>query len=101
MKQSKITVTQFIKENQIALKDMGAKKIGLFGSFVKNKQNTKSDIDILVTFSKGKKTYKNFIKLAYFLEDSLGREVDLVTEESLSPYLKPSILKEVEYVFTN
>jgi hypothetical protein len=37
------------------------------------------------------------MKLAFFLEDLLGREVDLVTVESLSPHIGPHILKEVEY----
>ncbi|MBI5664740.1 MAG: hypothetical protein HZC49_06605 [Nitrospirae bacterium] len=42
--------------------------------------------------------FKNFIHLAYLLEDVLHRKVELITPESLSPYLKPHILKEIEYV---
>ncbi|MBI5327582.1 MAG: hypothetical protein HZB80_04750 [Deltaproteobacteria bacterium] len=41
---------------------------------------------------------KDFIHLAFFLEDLLHRKVELVTPESISPYIKPQILKEVEYV---
>jgi predicted nucleotidyltransferase len=47
---------------------------------------------------RGKKNFRNFIHLAFFLEDLLNRKVELVTPESLSPYLKPNILKEIEYV---
>jgi predicted nucleotidyltransferase len=43
-------------------------------------------------------TYRNFINLAYFLEDNLERKVDLQTTDSLSPYIGPRILREVEYV---
>jgi len=79
------------------IKDFGVKKIGLFGSFTKDRQNNESDIDFLVEFIPGKKNFKNFIHLAFFLEDLLKRRVELVTIESLSPYLKPRILEEVEY----
>jgi uncharacterized protein len=49
----------------------------------------------------GEKTFDNFINLAFFLEDILGRKVDLITKESLSPYIGPRILQEVEYVSLN
>ena len=67
-------------------------------SFVKNQQTADSDIDFIVEFEKEKKTYKSFIKLAFFLEELLGRKVDLLTNKSLSPYLGPQILKETENV---
>jgi predicted nucleotidyltransferase len=38
--------------------------------------------------------------LAFFLEETLGRKVELVTPESLSPYIGPHILREVEYAST-
>ena len=75
----------------------GVKRIGIFGSFAKRKQKKDSDVDVLVEFEEGKKTYRNFIKLVYFLEELLGRRVELITPEGLSPYIKPHILKEIEY----
>jgi len=51
----------------------------------------------LVEFEKGKKTFRNFIDLAYFLEALFKKRVDLVTTEALSPYIGPHILEEVEY----
>lgn len=57
-----------------------------------------SDIDLLVEFEPGKKTFDNFIHLIFLLEDNLKRRVELVTPESLSPHLRPYLLKEVEYV---
>ncbi len=56
-----------------------------------------SDVDILVDFDPSKKTFGNFMNLAFFLEDIFGRKVDLVTTESLSPHIGPRILDEVEY----
>ena len=38
-----------------------------------------------------------FIKLSFLLEDLFGRPVEIVTPESLSPYLGPHILREVAY----
>ncbi|MCC5946571.1 MAG: nucleotidyltransferase domain-containing protein, partial [Bernardetiaceae bacterium] len=52
----------------------GVSKIGLFGSFARSEQHSDSDIDFWVEFLEGKKTYKNFINLAYFLDDITGRK---------------------------
>jgi predicted nucleotidyltransferase len=69
------------------------KRIGLFGSYVRGEQTKKSDIDILVEFQTA--TYDNFINLAFFLENLFGKEVDVVTTKSVSPYLAPFIKREV------
>jgi len=74
------------------------KEIGIFGSFVKGKQSTKSDIDILVAFEKGHKDFFNFMRLKYYLEELLGLKVDLVIKEAVKPGLKERIFAEVEYV---
>ena len=80
------------------LHDFGVNAIGIFGSFSRDQANEQSDIDILVEFNTEKKTFDNFIETCFLLENVLGRKVELVTEESLSPYLKPYIMKELEYV---
>ena len=96
--QTKKEVSTIILSHKKEIKSFGVKRIGLFGSFVKGKQKRESDIDLLVEFMQGKKNFRNFICLAFLLEDLLHRKVELVTPESLSPYLKPNILKEIEYV---
>jgi len=73
------------------------KRIGLFGSYVRGEERKKSDIDILVEFEKGKKTFDNYMGLALFLEDLLSLKVDLVIRENIKTLLKPYILKKVEY----
>ncbi|QEJ99084.1 nucleotidyltransferase family protein [Treponema phagedenis] len=95
---AKKEIFNFLEYNKNILQSYGVKKIGLFGSYVRNQQNKKSDIDILVEFHTNKKNYTNFINLVYYLEDNLNTKVDLLTVESLSPYIGNRILNEVEYV---
>ena len=88
---------RLIAEHQNEIKQFGVKRCGLFGSYVRDQHTSGSDIDILVGFEPDQKTFDNFMGLAFFLEDLFGRKVDLVTAESLSPYIGPYILNEVEY----
>ena len=69
------------------------KRIGLFGSFARGEEKETSDVDIMVEFEQP--TFDNFMKLAFFLEDLLGRKVELVTPDSLSPYIAPYVKDEV------
>lgn len=78
-------------------KNYHVKNIGVFGSFVKNKQTQKSDIDIIVEFEKGHKDFFNYMRLKYYLEDLLGRKVDLVIKDAVKPQLKEVIFNEVIY----
>lgn len=84
-------------ENEGRIKEYGVKKIGLFGSYVRNRQKRKSDVDILVEFEKEKITFDNYMHLKFFLEDLFGCKVDLVILDDLKRQLKPYILREVEY----
>jgi len=52
---------------------------------------------LTVEFEEGKKNFDNFINLAFYLEELLGRKVDLLTPESISQYIKPYMEKEVIY----
>lgn len=87
----------FLVKHKARLREYGVKRCGVFGSFARGQQTDSSDIDILVEFEPGNKSFDNFMQLAFFLEDTLGRRVELVTPESLSPYIGPRILGEVEY----
>ena len=80
------------------LHSLGVMGIGLFGSFSRDSATEQSDVDLLVKFEPDKKTFDNFIDACFLLEKKLGRKVELVPEESLSPYLKPYIMKEIEDV---
>lgn len=95
--QTKEQVLTLLREQQPELRRLGVKRYGLFGSFMRNESHDQSDVDILVEFEPGQKTFDHFMQLAFFLEDLFGRKVDLITPESLSPHIGPHILREVEY----
>jgi len=76
----------------------GVERLELFGSFARDEGGPESDVDFLVRFRPGQKTYDNFLALSALLEELLGHSVELVTRESLSPYIAPSILSEAEDV---
>ncbi|MRG47079.1 nucleotidyltransferase [Chitinophaga sp. SYP-B3965] len=81
------------------IKAFGVKELGLFGSFKKDTNiHNDSDVDFLIEFEKGQKSYDNFMGVSTYLEELLGRKVELVTPQSLSKYIGPHILKEVEQV---
>ena len=71
-------------------------RIGYFGSFSRNEQTEKSDIDILVEFRKP--LGWDFFDLQEFLENELKIKVDLVSSRALKDQLKDSILKQVQYI---
>ncbi len=78
-----------LKKNNDILKKYKVKKIGLFGSYSDNNQKEESDIDLIVDFEKT--TFDNFMDLSFKLEEIFDKEIDLVTENGISPYIKPLI----------
>ena len=96
--QSKADTLDLLRIHRDEILSFGVSRLGLFGSFVREQQHTDSDVDLLVEFKPGRKTFDNFMHLSFFLEELLNRHVELVTIDALSPYLGPNILKEVEYV---
>ncbi len=96
--QAKEHILALLREHEAQIKALGVKRLALFGSFVRGQQGVDSDVDVLVEFTPGGKTFDNFSQLASFLEGLFGRRVELITPESLSPYLGPHILNEIEYV---
>ena len=87
-----------IESNKEYLKNLGVIFIGIFGSVVREEDSKESDYDILVEFKKEKKSFKTFTALCDLLENYLGENYELITKESLSPYIGPYILKEVKSV---
>lgn len=90
------TILDALEEHSEKLHELGARKIGLFGSFVRGEQKLDSDIDILVTMARP--SYDDFCNVKFYLEDFFGREVDLVMEDALKPRIRPYIMDEVVYV---
>ena len=69
----------------------------LFGSFARGEAGENSDIDLLVRYSKPKGF--DWLDAAFEIEDALGRKVDLVTENSLSPHLREHVLKDLQVLY--
>jgi predicted nucleotidyltransferase len=88
-------IFRILQNNHKLLRKYRVKKIGLFGSYLRNEASKKSDIDLLVDFEE--KTFDNFIELAFELEKLFNRKVDLLTEEGISPYILPYIKNEVQW----
>ena len=73
-------------------------RIALFGSFARGDAGPESDIDLLVTFS-GRVGLMALVRLERELSERLNRKVDLLTENSISPYLRDRILREQKVIY--
>ena len=73
------------------------KRIAVFGSHARGDEHADSDVDMLVEFEEGQKTFDNFMDLKLYLEDLFKKEVDLVTHKALRPELKSNILRDAIY----
>ncbi|MEZ4511141.1 MAG: nucleotidyltransferase family protein [Chloroflexota bacterium] len=95
---SKQHVLQKLKAQHPTMRHYGVRRYGLFGSFARNEATIQSDVDLLVEFKPEHKTFLNFSNLAFFLEEILQRRVELLTPESLSPYMSQEILQSTDFV---
>ena len=75
----------------------GVVTLALFGSTVRNMARADSDVDILVSFD-GPATSARYFGVQFYLEDLLGRPVDLVTDQALRQELRPYVENEAVYV---
>jgi len=78
-------------------KRFGVAKIGIFGSYARGEERPESDVDVLVTFKKGQKTFDHYMNCKFYLEDLFGRKVDLVMKGAIKKRLKEYILRDVVY----
>jgi predicted nucleotidyltransferase len=96
--QTRKDLIERLRHHRGDLRRLGVQRIGLFGSFGRDEPSAESDVDLLVEFVPGEKSFDNFMSVSFLLEDQLERPVELVTPESLSPHIGPHILQNVEYV---
>ncbi len=90
--------TKLLATSEPDIRALGVQRLALFGSVARNQSRLDSDVDLLVQFFPGAKTYSRFLALSELLEARLGCRVELVTVEALSPFLGPRILAEAEDV---
>ncbi len=92
------SILRYLKDNKKFFYDkFGVTSLGIFGSFVQNKQTDASDIDIIVEFEKSRKNIHNFFNFKRFLESELGVNVDLGTWQALKPPVKEKIEGKILY----
>lgn len=70
----------------------------IFGSAARGEDRPDSDVDLIVEFE-GEKSLFDLIGLELELEEFLGREVDLLTEPAISPYLRDRILASASVIY--
>ena len=90
-------ILKCLAEHREELTSFGVKSLALFGSVVRGEAGPDSDLDFLVEFE-GPATFDQYMNLKFFLEELLGRPVDLVTRKALKPRLKPYVEREAVYV---
>jgi uncharacterized protein len=81
--ESRCEIVDRIRGLTSQLRMCGIRRLALFGSFVRDEQQAESDVDLLVDFLPGKKSYDNLFAASELLEHALGRRVELLTRESL------------------
>jgi hypothetical protein len=78
-------------------------RLAVFGSTVRGEATPKSDLDLLISLKPSGQRPKlglfKLIEIEEALEEKLGREIDLVTEDSLSPYIRPYVEREKVVIY--
>ena len=89
-------IMEFLKAHKVKIADrFGVRRIGLFGSHARGEASDQSDVDILVEMDHP--GFDSYMDLKFYLEEHLGRPVDLVLADSIKPRLRLIIAREVSY----
>jgi len=94
-KMNKATILEKIAR---ALKEQGATKVAIFGSYAREEERPESDIDVIVEFSE-RKSLLELVRIERELYEELGIKVDLLTEKSISPYLIDIVKQQMEVIY--
>jgi predicted nucleotidyltransferase len=95
MTKAPLEVLRTITVNQEALRRLGVKRLGLFGSAARGEAGPASDLDFIVEFNH--KSFDAYMDLKFILEDLFHCRVDLVLADAIKPRLRSVILKEAIY----
>ncbi len=90
-------ILDLLGEHRGEVRQFGAQSLALFGSFAREQARQDSDIDLLVEFI-SPPTFDDYMNLKFYLEDLLGRAVDLVPRKTLKPRILPQVEREAIYV---
>src|SRR5262245_5225533 len=86
-----------IEAHAAELRALGARRVGVFGSFARGDETPESDVDVYLEFEAGMKSYDRFFAIHELLEGLFGRSIDLVTDGALSERKQRLILPTVRY----
>ena len=96
---TKENIISVLKTHKSELSRYGVSHIGLFGSYLRNEQSKRSDIDLLIDFEPDKESFDNYMAVYDIFENLFKSEkVEVVTKNGLSKHIGPKILSEVLYV---
>ena len=90
-------VVQKLKAHSAEIASFGVRRMALFGSVARGTESGDSDVDVLVSFD-GQTTFDRYFDLKFWLEDLLGRPVDLVTEKALRTEMADEVNREAVHV---
>ncbi|RIK31497.1 MAG: nucleotidyltransferase [Anaerolineae bacterium] len=91
-------VVQLLKQKNAEMSSkFGVKSLQLFGSVARNEASSASDVDLLVEFNRPV-GYFGLFALQDYLEKLLGCHVDLGTPDSLKPYIRERVMRELIHV---
>ncbi|MGL5196009.1 MAG: nucleotidyltransferase family protein [Chroococcales cyanobacterium] len=90
-------VLEILAQHRQTLQDFGVSSLAIFGSIARDEARPESDVDILVEFD-GRVTFDRYMDVKFYLEDSLGRKVDLVSRRSLKPLIRSTVEQEAIFV---
>jgi hypothetical protein len=92
-------IRQTLENHSVYIKKtFSVREFSVFGSYAKGAQTSESDVDILVAFESGHKDFFNYMRLKHYLEEIIGKRVDLVIKEAVKSRLRDKIFSEVVYV---
>ena len=97
--QTKDQVLSLLQEHRHHIRAFGVRRLGLFGSFIREQQGRESDVDMLVEFEPGHTPGLAFFAMQRELSEILGRRADLNTAQDLSPYFRQEVLDEAEVLY--
>jgi predicted nucleotidyltransferase len=92
---SREEILNTLQDNREAIRRMGVRRLGLFGSHARGEQTSASDLDFVVEFDR--KSFDAYMDLKEFLEGLFNKRVDLVIAEAIKPRLRNAILSEAVY----
>lgn len=89
-------IFNLLEKHREEIKAFGVLELGIFGSFAREEQTEKSDVDVLVELDL--RTFDAYMNLLFFLEDLFDRKVDLVVKDTIKPIIRNRVLRETIYV---